>query len=225
MVDDVSGLLHVLSRRKSTDRLNCGSQRYRIECNSWRVCFSVCSSVEILWPTRVQRACPTEFAVGGQSKATTMTDEVDPSTAVPPLTEQQKRAEMLADEDPLLISQSLTYVTDDGSVLHSFQSAPYSAGKYSLPMALVASFRSFRNLSNMCRSHRIQDTVYLAGDHLYNIDDCSCTYRCSWDGCWSRRGQPPPSGLVLVQPCAICRCHSGWDATILDRKHRGGGAI
>mmetsp|Transcript_10447 Transcript_10447/g.16387 ORF Transcript_10447/g.16387 Transcript_10447/m.16387 type:complete len:267 (-) Transcript_10447:87-887(-) len=32
------------------------------------------------------------------------------------------------DEDPLLISQSLTYVTDDGSVLHSFQSAPFSFG-------------------------------------------------------------------------------------------------
>jgi hypothetical protein len=39
-----------------------------------------------------------------------------------PLTARQK-TEMLADEDPLLISQSLTYVTDDGSVLHSFQSA------------------------------------------------------------------------------------------------------
>lgn len=32
----------------------------------------------------------------------------------------------IVDEDPLLISQTLTYVTDDGSVLHSFQSAPLS---------------------------------------------------------------------------------------------------
>jgi len=32
----------------------------------------------------------------------------------------------LVDEDPLLISQTLTYVTDDGSVLHSFQSSPFS---------------------------------------------------------------------------------------------------
>jgi hypothetical protein len=32
----------------------------------------------------------------------------------------------ILDEDPLLISQTLTYVTDDGSVLHSFQSAPFS---------------------------------------------------------------------------------------------------
>lgn len=46
-----------------------------------------------------------------------------------PLTQQQK-AEMFADEDPLLISQSLTYVTDDGSVLHSFQSAPYATSAY-----------------------------------------------------------------------------------------------
>lgn len=33
------------------------------------------------------------------------------------------------DEDPLLISQTLTYVTDDGSVVHSFQSAPLSFGE------------------------------------------------------------------------------------------------
>jgi len=34
----------------------------------------------------------------------------------------------IVDEDPLLISQSLTYVTDDGSVLHSFRSSPFSMG-------------------------------------------------------------------------------------------------
>jgi len=34
----------------------------------------------------------------------------------------------IVDEDPLLISQSLTYVTDDGSVLHSFRSSPFSWG-------------------------------------------------------------------------------------------------
>lgn len=34
----------------------------------------------------------------------------------------------IVDEDPLLISQSLTYVTDDGSVLHSFRSASFSWG-------------------------------------------------------------------------------------------------
>jgi hypothetical protein len=59
----------------------------------------------------------------------------DPAAAAPAaaaagaLTQQQK-AEMLADEDPLLISQSLTYVTDDGSVLHSFQSAPYATSTF-----------------------------------------------------------------------------------------------
>lgn len=36
----------------------------------------------------------------------------------------------IVDEDPLLISQSLTYVTDDGSVLHSFRSSPFSMGTY-----------------------------------------------------------------------------------------------
>ena len=33
-------------------------------------------------------------------------------------------------EDPLLISQSLTYVTDDGGTLHSFHSAPLSTGTW-----------------------------------------------------------------------------------------------
>ena len=32
------------------------------------------------------------------------------------------------DDDPLLIAQTLTYVTDDGSVVLSFQSAPFSLG-------------------------------------------------------------------------------------------------
>lgn len=38
------------------------------------------------------------------------------------------RHEHIVDEDPLLISQSLTYVTDEGDVLHSFQSSPFSFG-------------------------------------------------------------------------------------------------
>jgi hypothetical protein len=45
--------------------------------------------------------------------------------------EQQRKAEMMADEDPLLISQSLTYVTDDGGVVHTFQSSPFYFGTYS----------------------------------------------------------------------------------------------
>ena len=47
---------------------------------------------------------------------------------------QQKKQpqEMMLDEDPLLISQTLTYVTDDGSVLHSFQSSTFSFGTFFL---------------------------------------------------------------------------------------------
>ena len=41
---------------------------------------------------------------------------------------KKQQQEMMLDEDPLLISQTLTYVTDDGSVLHSFQSANFSFG-------------------------------------------------------------------------------------------------
>ena len=32
-------------------------------------------------------------------------------------------------DDPLLIAQSLTYVTDNGSVVATFQSSPFSFGK------------------------------------------------------------------------------------------------
>lgn len=52
---------------------------------------------------------------------------------IDPIIAQQQKAAMLADEDPLLISQSLTYVTDDGSTLHSFNSAPLSTCKKALP--------------------------------------------------------------------------------------------
>jgi hypothetical protein len=33
-------------------------------------------------------------------------------------------------DDPLLIAQTLTYVTDNGSVVMSFSSAPFSFGKF-----------------------------------------------------------------------------------------------
>jgi hypothetical protein len=48
----------------------------------------------------------------------------------------------IVDEDPLLISQSLTYVTDDGSVLHSFRSSPFSMGK----------FYSIQSIDRLCLS-------------------------------------------------------------------------
>ena len=40
----------------------------------------------------------------------------------------QQQTEMVLDEDPLLIAQTLTYVTDDNSVIFSFNSAPASWG-------------------------------------------------------------------------------------------------
>lgn len=42
--------------------------------------------------------------------------------------QKKQQQEMMLDEDPLLISQTLTYVTDDGSVLHNFHSSPFSFG-------------------------------------------------------------------------------------------------
>ena len=81
-----------------------------------------------------RRACssPTTPKVLQKIITETMADTTAPTAASEPLPEelsQREKTEMLADEDPLLISQSLTYVTDDGSVLHSFQSAPFSTGR------------------------------------------------------------------------------------------------
>jgi len=42
----------------------------------------------------------------------------------------QQTQQMVMDEDPLLIAQTLTYVTDDNSVIFSFESAPASWGTY-----------------------------------------------------------------------------------------------
>lgn len=60
-----------------------------------------------------------------------------PQKPVDKMLQRQRSQEMvedhhnhIVDEDPLLISQSLTYVTDDGSVLHSFRSANFSMGEF-----------------------------------------------------------------------------------------------
>lgn len=50
-------------------------------------------------------------------------------------------------EDPLLIAQSLTYVTDDGSVNLSFASAPFSFCKW---LYLAVSFWVDKNEHVMC---------------------------------------------------------------------------
>lgn len=55
-----------------------------------------------------------------------------PAQQLQPQAQQQKRQEMIIDDDPLLIAQTLTYVTDDGSVIHSFNSAPFSLCKLSV---------------------------------------------------------------------------------------------
>ena len=50
-------------------------------------------------------------------------------------------------EDPLLIAQSLTYVTDDGSVSLSFASAPFSFCKF---VFLAVSYLTRKNEHVMC---------------------------------------------------------------------------
>jgi hypothetical protein len=42
---------------------------------------------------------------------------------------QQQIEQVMIDDDPLLIAQTLTYVTDDGDTVLTFNSAPFSTGK------------------------------------------------------------------------------------------------
>jgi hypothetical protein len=79
-----------------------------------------------------RRLIDTTMAENNQEATATPSEQQQlPTASDPPITKEQQ-TEMLADEDPLLISQSLTYVTDDGSVLHSFQSAPFSTSEKKL---------------------------------------------------------------------------------------------
>jgi hypothetical protein len=65
-----------------------------------------------------------------QETTETSAEPLDPAAQDPvDFFQKQKAAMILDDEDPLLISQSLTYVTDDGSILHAFQSSPFSTSK------------------------------------------------------------------------------------------------
>jgi hypothetical protein len=77
-----------------------------------------------------------------------MADDNESISAEDLVAQQQQKAEMIADEDPLLISQSLTYVTDDGGTLHTFQAANFSAG--SLANKIIVRVCSFRLESKQC---------------------------------------------------------------------------
>ena len=51
---------------------------------------------------------------------------------------QDTQAGTIDPDDPLLIAQTLTYVTDNGSVLMSYSSAPFSGCKFTSSIDIVA---------------------------------------------------------------------------------------
>ena len=57
------------------------------------------------------------------------TPQQEPAESAADMQRSQRKQEVDIHEDPLLIAQTLTYVTDDGSVVFSFESAPASWGK------------------------------------------------------------------------------------------------
>jgi hypothetical protein len=148
---------------------------------------------------------------------------------------EKHQAAMLDGEDPLLISQSLTYVTDDGETLHSFNSAPLSTGKSRAKHCFSVSSTStvcvrVRNRTLRSRSfilhpssfivsYRLQDPVCSLGDHLLGLDDCCYPHRRTRNGGWCLPYQFTCASILLVQPHSIGRCHGRRNASILDRKH------
>lgn len=85
---------------------------------------SVCLFGSLEFTSRLKRSAKKK------TKTTMATEEShQPPVAATP---DEKKEPMLRttelDEDPLLIAQTLTYVTDDGSTVMSFRSAPYSFG-------------------------------------------------------------------------------------------------
>jgi hypothetical protein len=77
-------------------------------------------------PLSGQPQAQTSTTASGSLQRTSKQKEMQQRTRSQELVEDHHNH--IVDEDPLLISQSLTYVTDDGSVLHSFQSSPFSFG-------------------------------------------------------------------------------------------------
>jgi hypothetical protein len=116
----------------------------------------------------------------------------------------------IVDEDPLLISQTLTYVTDDGSVLHTFQSAPFSFGKsnfYALPSTFLQGpihRIAFSPFSFLLNRPRLQNQIHHIRVHFCCTSDMRSSNRSSWD-CSSRFSrQSFGSCLVLVQSYSVC---------------------
>ena len=129
-----------------------------------------------------------------------MADSSQSITVEDLVAQQQQKAEMIADEDPLLISQSLTYVTDDGGTLHTFQSANFSTGSLANKIIVrVCSFRLeskqcdrcsvlltclcvlFGKLSLLIPLHRLQNSIYRCGSDIYRINGRRSTYRSARD--------------------------------------------
>ena len=136
-----------------------------------------------------------------------------PAASSQTLEAQQKKQqqEMMLDEDPLLISQTLTYVTDDGSVLHSFQSAAFSFGTESIGclcshMAVGLAQHGYYFLSCVAFG-RIQAKIHYTRNNICPPVDSSRSHWSSRHSCCRISRQSTRLGLVLVQLGAICRCY------------------
>lgn len=137
--------------------------------------------------------------------------------------QKKQQQEMMLDEDPLLISQTLTYVTDDGSVLHSFQSSPFSFGREANVCRVVWIFNSLWLPHLSFRSSwRIQTQICPPRDHVCGTSGRSSSNRSAWNSRGSVSCQSVSVGLVLVQFGAICWCDGWWGIALLDWKHWGG---
>ena len=123
----------------------------------------------------------------------------------------------ILDEDPLLISQSLTYVTDDGSVLHSFQSAPFSYGMFSLHSMTLQLWSASKSFFLRFRFQNSFSYTWVYNDFGY---DRWTSLGSSWNSSIRFHCKSSVGCLVLVQLCQKCWGYFWRKPSFLDRKHR-----
>jgi len=99
-----------------------------IQARLWKNHPTTIKTVHHIIFTMDSNTTPLTSTNNNNAAASSAASEASLSQTFEGLDAKKQQQEMMLDEDPLLISQTLTYVTDDGSVLHSFQSSPFSFG-------------------------------------------------------------------------------------------------
>lgn len=114
--------------------------------------------------------------------------------------QHQASEQIMIDDDPLMIAQTLTYVTDDGDTVLTFHSAPFSTGEQLssyVNLGITSRRGSILKLASPI-SNSIQSPRHYPGNHFLAPPHLCSSYWCPWHSrcCISR--QSHIRCLVLV---------------------------